>query len=262
MIANLTRWTTKPVLLLVDDNEEILSFLKEDLEEDYNVLTACDGEEALSVMDNSTVQLIISDVMMPKMDGYALCNHLKNDDSYSHIPLILLTAKDTLQSKITGLELGADAYVEKPFSPEFLQVQIANLLASRMKLKQHFSSSLLPMVHNEGPCAADAAFLSDLERILQEHLHEESLDVEQLASHLCMSRPTLYRRIKSLSQLTPNELINLARLRKSAELLSTGQYKIYEVAEQVGYSSQTHFGRNFHKQFGMSPSEYLVSLRN
>jgi len=124
----------KPVILLVDDNEEILEFLEHELVERYAVIKALNGQEALQVLKEDTVQLIICDVMMPVMDGFELCKILKSQFEYSHIPVILLTARNTLQSKIEGLELGADAYVEKPFSPEFLQVQIANLLANRLCL--------------------------------------------------------------------------------------------------------------------------------
>ncbi|WP_036603246.1 response regulator transcription factor [Olivibacter sitiensis] len=250
----------KPRVLLVDDNDDILSFLKDDLEEHYEIFTAYDGKEALSVMAENCIHLVVSDIMMPVMDGYALCQQLKADMEYCHIPLILLTAKDTLQSKIQGLEFGADAYVEKPFSPEFLQVQIANLLASRQKIRQYFASSPLLYLNSEIRDKTDEAFLVKLEHTIQQHLQEERLDVEQLAGFMCMSRPTLYRKIKALSDLTPNELINLVRLKKAAELLASGRYKIYEVATWVGYSSQTQFGRNFHKYFGMSPSEYRLSL--
>ena len=132
----------KPVLLLVDDNEEILDFLSEDLNEKYTVLKALNGQEALACLTREPVQLVISDIMMPVMDGYELCRNIKSNFEYSHIPVILLTAKNTLQSKIEGLELGADAYIEKPFSPEHLQVQIANLLSNRNKIREYFASSV------------------------------------------------------------------------------------------------------------------------
>ncbi len=125
----------KPVLLLVDDNEEILEFLEHELTEKYTVIKSLNGQEALQVLTENAVQLVICDIMMPVMDGFELCKIIKTNFDYSHIPVILLTAKNTLQSKIEGLELGADAYIEKPFSPEYLQVQIANLLANRNKIK-------------------------------------------------------------------------------------------------------------------------------
>lgn len=247
----------KPLLLLVDDNEEILDFLSDDLGEKYTVLVASDGEEALKLLLKEPVQLVVSDIMMPGMDGYELCRTIKSNFEYCHIPVILLTAKNSLQSKIEGLELGADAYVEKPFSPEYLQVQIANLLSNRNKIREYFANSPLAHLKTMASTKADEAFLERLNDFICKNLSNIDLDVEQLAEMMNMSRPTLYRKIKAISNLTPNELINIARLKKAAELLSHGNYKIYEVSDMVGYNSQTHFGRNFSKQFGMSPSEYV-----
>lgn len=254
--------TTKPCLLLVDDHSEILDFLIDDLQEQYQLITASEGREALERLQDERIQLIISDIMMPGMDGYTLCKTVKSNVEYCHIPIILLTAKNTLQSKIQGLEFGADAYVEKPFSPEYLQVQIANLLANRNKLREYFASSPLAHINTMAHSRSDEIFLEKLNDLIQQKLDNTNLDVEHLADAMCMSRPTLYRKIKAISALTPNELINIARLKRAAELLSEGGLKIYEIAEMVGYSSQTHFGRNFHKQFGMSPSDYVEGLKS
>ena len=246
----------KPLILLVDDNEEILEFVADDLSEKYTVITATNGQEALQMLQQEAIQLVISDVMMPVMDGFELCKIIKTTFDYSHIPVILLTAKNTMQSKIEGLELGADAYIEKPFSPEYLQAQIASLLANRNKIKEHFANSPLVHIKSIAYSKSDEHFLEGLNEIIYANLEDPNLDVEKLAKVMNMSRPTLYRKIKSISNLTPNELINITRLKKAAELLASGPYKIYEVADMVGYSSQTNFGRNFCKQFGMTPSEY------
>lgn len=252
----------KPLLLLADDNEEILEFLENELNEKYTIIKALNGREALDLLREHAVQLVISDVMMPVMDGFELCRTIKTDFEHSHIPVILLTAKNTLQSKIEGLELGADAYIEKPFSPEFLQVQIANLLSNRNKIKEYFASSPLVHIKSIAYSKADELFLEQVNDCIIKNLEDTELDVEKLARFLNMSKPTLYRKIKSLSDLSPNELINITRLKKAAELLAEGKYKIYEVADMVGYASQTHFGRSFHKQFNMTPSEYLASKEN
>ncbi|SER25089.1 response regulator transcription factor [Pedobacter rhizosphaerae] len=249
----------KSIILLVDDNEDILDFVADDLSEKFHVLQARDGMEALEILNTEIVQLVISDVMMPKMDGFELCRRIKSSLELSHIPVILLTAKNTLQSKIEGIELGADAYVEKPFSPEFLQVQVSSLIKNRNKIKAYFASSPLIHIKTMAYSKGDEQFLEKLQETILKNLDNQNLDVEHLAEHMNMSRPTLYRKIKSISDLTPNELINLARLKKAAELLNEGFFKIYEVSEMVGYSSQTHFGRNFAKQFGMSPSDYIHS---
>jgi len=251
---------TKPLLLLADDNEEILEFLEHELNEKYTVIKALDGREALELLKEHVVQLVISDVVMPVMDGFELCRVIKTDLEHSHIPVILLTAKNTLQSKIEGLELGADAYIEKPFSPEYLKVQIANLLTNRNKIKEYFASSPLVHIKSMAYSKADEQFLEHINDCIIKNLEDPDLDVEKLARLMNISKPTLYRKIKSLSDLSPNDLINVTRLKKAAELLAEGKYKIYEVSIMVGYASQTNFGRNFLRQFGMTPSDYLSRM--
>ena len=249
----------KPVLLLIDDNEEILEFIEHELDEKYTVLKALNAQDALELLKEDAIQLIICDIMMPVMDGFELCKIVKTNFEYSHIPVILLTARNTLQSKIEGLELGADAYIEKPFSPDYLRVQIANLLANRVKIKEYFASSPLVHIKSMAYSKADEQFLEAVNEAIYNNLEDTSLDVEKLAKLVNMSRPTLYRKIKLISDLSPNELINLTRLKKAAELLAHGDNKIYEIADMTGFGSQTNFGRIFLKQFGMTPSEYQVS---
>src|SRR6201995_4885017 len=149
----------RPVLLLVDDNEEILDFVGHELDEKYNVIKAMDGQQALDRLQEAVIHLVICDVMMPVMDGFELCRRIKTHLDFSHIPVILLTARNTLQSKIEGLELGADAYIEKPFSPEYLQVQIANLLANRARIREYFASSPLVHINSMAHSKADELFL-------------------------------------------------------------------------------------------------------
>lgn len=247
----------RPTILLVDDNEDILDFISDDLGEKYHVLTALNGEDALDLLGTHSVQLVISDVMMPGIDGFELCRRIKSDFEHSHIPVVLLTAKNTLQAKIQGLELGADAYIEKPFSPEHLQVQIANLIMNRSKIKEYFANSPLVHIKTMAYSKADEQFLEKLNDAVNKNIANVDLDVEHLADSMNMSKPTLYRKIKAISNLTPHELINIARLKRAAELLAANEYKIYEISDMVGYSSQTHFGRCFAKQFGMPPTDYM-----
>lgn len=251
----------KPLILLVDDNEEILSFIADDLEDKYKIATAGNGAAALELLQEQPVQLVISDVMMPVMDGFELCRIIKSRVESSHIPVILLTARNTMQSKIEGLELGADAYIEKPFSPEFLQAQIASLLSNRHKIKAYYASTPLVHLRSMAYNSADEQFLEKLNDQINQHLTDTHLDVEQLADLMNMSRPTFYRKIKAISDLTPHELINIARLKKAASLLSTGAYKINEVAELCGFASLTNFGKNFQKQFGLLPSKYVAQIQ-
>src|ERR1700754_4862680 len=179
---------TKPILLLADDNEEILEFLEHELCEKYTVIKALDGREALELLKEHVVQLLISDVVMPVMDGFELCRIIKTDLEYSHIPVILLTAKNTMQSKIEGLELGADAYIEKPFSPRHLQVQIANLLTNRNKIKEYFAASPLVHIKTMAYSKADEEFLKKLNDMIYKNLTNYNLDVEHLVDFMNMSR--------------------------------------------------------------------------
>lgn len=248
-----------PLLLLVDDNEEILEFLERILNTKYSILKAVDGKEAISILEKEAVQLIISDVMMPVMDGFELCKIVKSNFEYSHIPVILLTAKNTIQSKVEGLELGADAYIEKPFSKEHLQAQIASLLSNRNMIREFFASSPLVHIKSMAHSKADERFLETLNDTIFANIDDIDLDVEKLASIMNMSRITLYRKIKAISVLTPIELINITRLKKAAELLAAGDHKIYEISYLVGFSSQSNFARNFQKQFNITPTEYMHS---
>ncbi|HTN36179.1 MAG TPA: helix-turn-helix domain-containing protein, partial [Arachidicoccus sp.] len=178
-----------------------------------------------------------------------------------HIPLILLTAKDTIQSKIQGLKIGADAYIEKPFSSEHLQIQIDNLLRGRVQLKDFYANSPLARVNHGSHVKGNEQFLEEIKQLILDHLDDPDLDVVRLAEMLHMSRPTLYRKIKSLFNLSPNEMIHLIRLTKAAEMIAQDQLRISEVAERVGYKSVGQFGRNFSKQFKMTPSEYMEKVR-
>lgn len=245
-----------PVVLLVDDNNEILTVLSDELSDKYDVILASDGQEAFVKLKESNVDLIVSDVMMPVMDGFELCNLIKSSLEFSHIPVILLTAKNTLQSKITGLELGADAYIEKPFEIDYLSAQMASLIRNRNNLREHFAFTPLVHINSIAHTKTDESFINKLNQLIHEHIDDQELNVEKLAKHMNMSRTSLFRKIKSMADMTPNELITLARLKKAAELLSKSELKIYEVSYMVGFTSQTSFGRSFTKQFGISPSQY------
>jgi len=248
-----------PLILLVDDNEEILEFLERILKNKYAVLKAAEGKEALALLETEAVQLIVSDVMMPVMDGFELCKTIKSTVEYSHIPVILLTAKNTIQSKVQGLELGADAYIEKPFSKEHLMAQIASLLANRNSIREFYASSPLIHIKSMAHTKADEHFLETLNDAICKNIEDADMDVEKLATIMNMSRITLYRKIKAISVLTPLEVINITRLKKAAELLAQGEHRIYEIADMVGFSSQSNFARSFQKQFNITPTEYMQS---
>jgi DNA-binding response OmpR family regulator len=248
-----------PLILLVDDEEDILEYLTWIFNKKYSILTADNGQEALDILNKEAVQLIISDVMMPGMNGFELCKTIKSNLEYCHIPIILLTAKNTIQSKVDGLELGADAYIEKPFSKEHLQAQVASLLSNRNMIREYFASSPLVHLKSIAHSKTDERFLEALHETINKNIEDVDLDVEKLAKIMNMSKPTLFRKIKAISNMTPHELITLTRLKKAAELLNDGQYKIYEVSDMIGYHHQSNFTRDFHKQFKMTPTEYLNS---
>ena len=248
-----------PLILLVDDEEEILEFLERILSNKYSILKSENAKDALEILNTEAVQLIICDIMMPEIDGFEFCKIIKSNFDYSHIPVILLTAKNTIQSKVEGLELGANAYIEKPFSKEHLLAQISSLLANQNILREFFASSPLVHIKSMAHTKADERFLENLNETISKRIEDTELDVEHLAGIMNMSRITLYRKIKAISNLTPFELINIVRLKKAAELLAEGEYKIYEISAIVGYSSQSNFARNFLKQFNMTPTEFMQS---
>ncbi|MBE8714063.1 response regulator [Sphingobacterium hungaricum] len=251
-----------PTVLVADDNQEILDLLADDLSENYEVIKVTNGQEAIDYLQENMVDLIVSDVMMPYVDGYELCARLKESVSHCHIPFILLTAKINLQYKIEGLNHGADAYIEKPFSPTYLQAQISSLLRNRHHVREHYSKSPETPLQSMAFNKADQVFLQKLNSLIMDNLSEQGLCVDMLADSMHMSRPTLYRKIKAISNLSPNELINITRLKRATELLIDREFKIYEISALVGFNSSSHFTRNFQKQFGISPKEYADSIEN
>jgi len=250
-----------PHILIIDDEEDILDFLERILKSKYHTFRSENAKGAFEILKNEAIHLIISDVMMPEMDGFEFSKLIKSDVDYSHIPIILLTAKNTIQAKVQGLELGADAYIEKPFSKEHLFAQISSLLSNRNMVREYFASSPLVHIRSIAHSKSDEQFLENLNTIISNSIEDTDLDVENLAGMMNMSRVTLYRKIKAISNRSPLELINIIRLKKAAELLAQGDYRIYEISAIVGYSSQSNFTRNFQKQFNMTPTEYMHSLQ-
>lgn len=244
-------------VLLIDDSEDLLEFLSDDLQELYLVATATNGKEALEIIKNNIIDVIICDIMMPEMDGMQFCEIIKNHEEYNHIPFIFLTARNTLESKIRGLNFQADAYIEKPFSPEYLRAQIFSLLRNRNNLKEHFIHSPIIHINSIAHSKSDERFLEKLSLVIIENIANPNMDVSCLALNMNMSRPTLYRKIKSISDLSPNEIINLTRLKQAAVYMKENDVRVNEVYEMVGYHSAAHFSRNFQKQFKMTPQEFL-----
>lgn len=247
-------------ILIIDDNEDILEFLSEVLGDTYTLHLAADGEIAQDILDREIVDLIISDIMMPGTDGFELCLLVKSNVEYCHIPVVLLTSQNTYKAHIDSLEVGADLYIQKPFSPELLRLQIANLLKNRLKIKVHFASSPFEDVRVMAHSKTDEAFLKKLDEYIRKNIKDPNIDIDQLAEHMNMSRPTFYRKIKSLSSLSPKELIDITRLKKATRLIAQNEFTLFEIAKLVGYSSQSLFNKNFQKYFNVTPLEYINSL--
>lgn len=248
---------TKPVMLIVDDNDEMLSFLTGSFEEEYTILTAEDGKEATGLLEKNEVALIVSDWMMPRMNGVELCRVVRSNPTTSHIPFILLTAKTDVHSKIEGMECGADIYVDKPFSLQYLKSCIRNLMDLRQMLFQKFSQMPLVPIKSIAANQADEQFLTRMNEIIEENFSNPDLSVDFLADKLCISRSGLFAKIKTLAQATPNELIQVVRLKKAAVLLSENKYRINEISYMVGFNNPSYFSKCFQKQFGMKPGEFL-----
>ncbi|MDD2438240.1 MAG: response regulator, partial [Massilibacteroides sp.] len=246
----------KPTLLIVEDNIDLCNFLNNKLKVTYNILVAHNGKEGLEIMQKQTIEIIISDIMMPVMDGIEFCKEVKTNFLYSHIPVILLTAKTENTTKVESIKTGADAYIEKPFSFQLLQAQINNLLNSRKLLKKKFSEMPFMKLDSIAGNKADEVFLSKLNAIIEKNISNVEFSIDVLAEQLCISRSGLFAKIKTLTDMTPNELIHLVRLKKAAQLLATKEYRINEICYLVGFNNPSYFSKCFQKQFGVLPKDF------
>lgn len=244
----------KLTILVVEDNRELRETLKNELSQWYSILTAPDGEKALGLIEEKEVDVIVSDVMMPVMDGFELCRRIKGQLAYSHIPLILLTAKVTLDAKQEGMESGADAYMEKPFTIRQLKSQIDNLI----RLKEAFRRSVSgggdpgePM-----PVGPEADFIRAINDSIEKQMSEESFSIEALAYDMAMSRTNFFRKFKALTGVTPNDYLKNYRLDRAAKLIREGA-RINEAAESVGFTSSSYFAKCFKSRFGVLPKNYV-----
>lgn len=276
------QYTTEPVtILLTEDNTSIRNFIKDSLSKHYHLLESSNGAEGLAMAMEHIPDLIISDVMMPEMDGLTFCRQIKTDPRTSHIPVILLTAKTGVANQVSGLATGADSYLTKPFSIQVLELQIHNLLAHRSRLWQHFQQEL-QTTNTPGPAPAtavenaaipvtpaenaeatapqlhplDQAFIQNIIQITEAHLEDASFGIALLSRKAGMSQPVLFKKIKAITGISANDFVKSLRLKKAASLLQENRYTIYEIAGMVGYENSKYFSREFKKQFGQTPSEY------
>ena len=246
----------KPLLLVVEDNPDVRNYIIDILVNYYKITEASNGEEGLCKSLNNIPDLIISDIMMPKLDGIQFCNKLKSDSRTSHIPLILLTAKATLKDKIEGLETGADDYIMKPFEASELKARIKNLLEQRKRIHEHFQKNGLFEIEKEKINSVDQKFLQKAAEIINKHISDPYFSVEKLAESLAVSRSLLHKKLVSLIGEPPGDLIRRTRLNKAAKLIEHNSGNITQIAFEVGFNDPSYFTACFKKQFGVSPSHY------
>lgn len=252
---------TEKCILVVEDDKEMLSFICNQIGLKYRTVRASNGKEALEILQqNNLISLIVSDIMMPQMDGLELCQIIKSNIEFSHIPIILLTAKTAIQSKIKGIELGANDYIEKPFSIEYLLARITNLIDNQENMRKSFISSPFTNAQSIALSKTDVDFLERLTDIIQKHLSDPEFNVDTLAEKIFMSRSSLHRKIKNIAQITPNEFIQLERLKTAAKLIQSKEYKINEICYLVGFNSPSYFSKCFQKHFGLLPKEFVNNV--
>ncbi len=252
--------SSRHTILVVEDAEEMRDYIADDLSDTYNILTAANGSDALGILKNEKVDLVVSDIMMPIMDGCELCNHIKTDSDFSHVPVILLTAAIGVETRIETLEIGADGYIEKPFPIELLRSNISNLFRNKEISYKQFINKPLTHYNSVTASKVDEEYMSKLHEYIMKHISETDLNIENLTTQLGTSKSSLYRKLKANTGLSINEYIRVCRLKQAAELLSTQKYKINEVAFMTGFSSPSYFATCFQKQFNLSPSEFVKNL--
>lgn len=256
------------VILIAEDNPDLRSFLENKLNSFYQVLTAADGAEGLKIAQTVSPDLIISDIVMPNMDGIQLLDAVKHNPAISHIPVILLTAKSSVESRIRGLKYGADIYLTKPFQNELLLASIENLLTSRRHLFERFAGAVKQPAADEAgenaipiTTSKDQEFLKEVIRIVEEKLGDQSFNIDEVASAMGMGRTTFYKKLKGLSSLSPVEFVRELRLKRSKQLLDTGEYTVSEAGYMAGFNSLAYFSTCFKEKYQTSPSAYLKNSR-
>jgi YesN/AraC family two-component response regulator len=253
---DMNRMITRPRILVVEDNSDLRKFIIDSLGKEFHFLEAADGKQGLEIAFEETPDLIISDVMMPEMDGITMTGKIKSDTRTSHIPLILLTAKTSDDSKLSGLGTGADDYLTKPFNKNELLLKVRNSIALRVKLREKIKLELLKESPNVEVQSADEKFLLKVRDAILSRLSDEQLSVESLADEIGLSRSQLFRKISALTGASVNELIRTFRLQRAAQLIEQNWGPVTQVAYEVGFSNLSYFSKSFKEKYGVLPSEY------
>ena len=245
-----------PKLLIVDDNRDVAEYLITCLKDEYHLLFAADGREGLEIALEQVPDIIISDVMMPRLDGLQMCNVIKHDERTSHIPIILLTAKADMESKLEGLECGADVYLEKPFNKRELRVQLRNLSQTRRLLHERYANIENLEKTPDKSIQKEDVFILRLREIILESMHEQNFGVKELCKKAGMSRTPLHNKIRALTGHSTSHFIKKVRIRQACLLLRTSEMNISQVAFEAGVESLPYFTKIFTKETGQSPSKY------
>jgi YesN/AraC family two-component response regulator len=245
-------------ILVVEDNADLRNFIAASLRGQFTILTAKDGQEGVAVAADHIPDLIISDVMMPLMDGIALTESIKADERTNHVPVILLTAKADLASRLEGLHTGVDDYLSKPFSTEELRARVTNLIEQRKKLAAKYRAAALQPAPS-GETSLDDKFVLRARMVVEANIDNSAFGVEMMADEMSLSRTQLFRKLKAISGLSPNEFINDIRLQRAADLIRAKADTLTQISYSVGYSEQSYFAKRFRKKFGVTPSEYQTT---
>jgi signal transduction histidine kinase/DNA-binding response OmpR family regulator len=255
-VTKKARSSKRPTLLIVEDNKDMRAFIRQKLESDYQIIEAFDGEEGIEKAIEHIPDLIISDVMMPKKNGYEVCKTLKTDVRTSHIPIVLLTAKAAQEEKIEGLETGADDYLTKPFDAKELLIRVQNLIAIREQLRQRFAASINLKPSEVTTNSIDAEFLQNAMQIVEINMESEDFNIETFTQKIGMSRSTLNRKLKALTNQTINQFIQSARLNRAADLIRQKSGTVAEIGFQTGFRSTAYFVKCFKDKFGVTPGKF------
>lgn len=247
----------KPTVLIIEDNQDVRNYIKQHLLSSFQIIEAINGQEGVDKTLEHQPDLVISDVMMPKKNGYEVCYALKTDPRSSHIPVILLTAKAALEEKLVGLETGADDYLVKPFDTKELEVRVRNLISQRVQLRKRFSEAGSLQEKTKGLNEVDQVFLEKVLSLVEKHLDDSQFGVETLADEVNMSKVHLNRKLKALTDLSPNKFIQAYRLQKALELLQKGTGSVAEIAFETGFSSSAYFVKCFREKYGKTPGAIL-----
>ncbi|CDF79797.1 histidine kinase [Formosa agariphila KMM 3901] len=260
---NMTRSRSKlPLLLIIDDNPDIRSFIKKGLGENYYVYEAENGEVGLELAKKFMPNIVITDLVMPVMDGIEFCNKLKGSQETSHIPVVMLTAKTSQEKEIEGLKTGADAYIRKPFDLELLELKLSNILKDREELRKKFNREITLQPNEVTVTSPDEVFLQSAIQIVEKHMMNSEFSVEMLVKEMNMSRSNMYLKIKELTGLTSSEFIRNIRLKRAVQLFEKSDLSVKEIMYMTGFNTASYFSKCFKKQFGVIPSKYLRLSQN